>query len=70
MNLIIDIGNTLAKYAVFEKDELLEVVYDSNKTLENMHQLIDKYSIDSAIIASVIPLNKKMLDALSQLTFR
>ena len=36
MNLIIDIGNTIAKMAVFDGGRIVEVVYDSNLTLERL----------------------------------
>ena len=36
MNLIIDIGNTVAKIAVFKDKDIVEVFYDSNQTLEKL----------------------------------
>ena len=49
MNLVIDIGNTAAKLAVFDGTELLEVVYDSNRTLERLPGLCSRYPIGQAI---------------------
>ena len=34
MNLVIDIGNTIAKIAVFRDGSIVEIFYDSNQTLD------------------------------------
>ncbi len=67
VNLIIDIGNTFAKIAVFCNDEILEVVYDSNQTLEKLGEVFEKYSIDSGIVASVIPFSDDVKCSISSL---
>ena len=54
MNLIIDIGNTIAKMAVFDGGRIVEVVYDSNLTLERLPEVCRTYTIEKAIVATVI----------------
>lgn len=54
MNLIIDIGNTSTKLAVFEKDNLKEIFYDSNQSLDSINKILKKYRIEKSIVSSVI----------------
>ncbi len=68
INLIIDIGNTVAKLAAFDEQKLLEVVYDANDTLELLPAFCEKYTFKKAILATVIDLTeqvKQRLDTLS-----
>ncbi|NVK53337.1 MAG: type III pantothenate kinase [Flavobacteriaceae bacterium] len=54
MNLIIDVGNTRVKIAVFEKDTLLKLdVIEENELLKKVDFLVSEYQIKSGIIASV-----------------
>ena len=57
VNLIIDIGNTVAKLAAFEEDRLVEVDYTSNRTLEGLPTFVRKYAFRRAIVATVIDLS-------------
>jgi type III pantothenate kinase len=67
MNLIIDIGNTRIKTAVFENDTLLEVlVFDTNVLFEKVAFLIDKYTIDKGIVSSVQNISTNVLDQLNK----
>tara|TARA_R110002124_G_scaffold63258_1_gene172586 strand:- start:6983 stop:7714 length:732 start_codon:yes stop_codon:yes gene_type:complete len=67
MNLIIDIGNTRIKAAVFEKDTLLEVlIFDDKKLIEKVDLLINKYGINTGIISSVKRISKKELSLLNE----
>lgn len=59
MNLVIDIGNTVAKIAAFDGEELLETLYDSNRTLENLPGFFRKYPFQQAIVATVIELDEQ-----------
>ena len=61
MNLIIDIGNTIAKMAVFDGERIVEVVYDSNLTLERLPEVCRTYTIEKAIVATVIDLSREVL---------
>ena len=64
MNLIIDIGNTIAKMAVFDGGRIVEVVYDSNLTLERLPEVCRTYTIEKAIVATVIDLSREVLSQL------
>ena len=57
MNLIVDIGNTFAKIAVFDGNEMIDVVSCLNQSLDELCSLKDKYLIEHVIVASVIPLS-------------
>ena len=69
MNLVIDIGNTVAKLAAFHGAELQEVVYDSNRTLELLPEFCNKYAFDKAIVVTVIDLTAVAEDRLKALPF-
>lgn len=51
--LVIDIGNTLTKVAVFKRDELLQVEQYPAADAETLLALIDIYNINDGIISSV-----------------
>jgi len=54
MNLIIDIGNTRGKLAVFEKDSLVElVVFKKEKIILEIEKIISKFRILKTIVSSV-----------------
>ena len=59
VNLIIDIGNTVAKVAAFEDEQLVEVVYDCNTTLASLPDFRRKYTFGRAIVATVIDLSEE-----------
>ena len=67
MNLVIDIGNTVAKVAVFDGFSLLEVVYDSKQNLEHLKDVYHKYHFEKAIVATVIDLSEQVLAQLALL---
>ena len=52
-NLVIDIGNTLTKIAVFNGDELIEVQQYLRPGKDDVHRLLYKYTIDKVICSSV-----------------
>ena len=52
-NLVIDIGNTLIKIAVFAQDKLLYTQYYSSLDGETLLKLTDHYQVNKAIISSV-----------------
>ena len=60
MNLVIDIGNTVAKLAAFEGKELKEVLFDSNRTLARLPDFCRKYPFDKAIAVTVIDLDAEV----------
>lgn len=53
MNLIIDIGNTLAKLVAFEGDTPVEEIKTSNETLERLPEFVHKYPFTQGIVGSV-----------------
>lgn len=56
MKLIIDIGNTRVKIAVFREDKILEIVNTEMLQLEQLQGLLIKYpNIKSAILSAVKP---------------
>ncbi|WP_431133899.1 type III pantothenate kinase [Psychroserpens mesophilus] len=61
MNLIIDVGNTLVKLAVFQDGVLFEkVIIQHDEFLNSVEQVLNKYPIISkGIISSVSKLNSK-----------
>lgn len=69
MNLIIDIGNTVAKVALFDGSSLVEVVYDSNQSLDCLPSVCTKYPIRKGIVATVIDLNEQVSAQLEALSF-
>jgi type III pantothenate kinase len=56
MNLIIDIGNTVAKIAVFDGENMLEQMYDSNQELPRLKEMFERYRPENAAVVSVIDL--------------
>jgi type III pantothenate kinase len=52
-NLVIDIGNTLTKVAVFELDELIMVAQFETVDEAHLNELLDQYKITGAIVSSV-----------------
>ena len=67
MNLIVDIGNTTAKMAVFDDGRIVEVVCDSNRTLGRLPEVCRAYTIEKAIVATVIDLSREVLSQLEGL---
>ena len=65
MNLVIDIGNTVAKLAVFDGEKLIEVIRGSNHSLDCLAMICHKYPIEKGIIASVITLSNTIRKQLS-----
>jgi len=67
MNLIVDVGNTRIKLAVFDENSLLEIrIADSFTVLETLKQLkLDYPKLNLAIVSSVGHLQDKVLQYLS-----
>ncbi len=67
-NLVIDIGNTNSKLAVFEQKEL--VYYQMFNTLDkaSLASIIEKYQIKNATVSSVNKENSELSDFLKQST--
>ncbi len=65
MELIIDVGNTRVKAAVFEKDSLIEVViFQKEKIISSVKKILKKYKISRGIISAVSKLSDNKLQKL------
>ena len=69
MHLVIDIGNTSAKIAVFSQGEIKDMIRCSNQSLEGLSALCQRYPIQKGIWSSVISLDEKAQRQLQQLPF-
>mgnify|MGYP001379252620 FL=1 len=70
MNLVIDIGNTKVKAAVFELDTIeMSLVFDEVNFLEHLENILKKYNITQCILSSVKETSQKHLDKLKELPF-
>lgn len=67
MNLVIDIGNTMAKMAAFEDETLLEVAYTDNKTLSDLSRFANRYPFVKAIYSTVVNLSNEALAEIARL---
>ncbi|MBR5802919.1 MAG: type III pantothenate kinase [Bacteroidaceae bacterium] len=70
MNLVIDIGNTAAKIAVFDETKLVEVFYENNHSLDGLHKITQKYPLQKGAIASVVTLTDDICSQLEKLGIR
>jgi type III pantothenate kinase len=68
MNLVIDIGNTLTKLAVFDKNTLLETFIVKNIDNNLIDSFFQKYTIDACIFSSVV-INQATEDLLKKYNF-
>ena len=69
MHLIIDIGNTSAKVAVFSQGEMKDMIRCSNQSLKEFDAFCQAYPIRKGIWASVISLSEEVKHQLQQLPF-
>ena len=69
MELVIDIGNSCAKIAVFDKNEIIDLYYDSNNNLEQLDFICNKYPICRGIISSVVKINDIINRQIDNLNF-
>ena len=53
MNLIIDIGNTLVKYAIFNDDTLLEISTSAKIEIDKINNLVKDFNVNKVISCSV-----------------
>ena len=67
MNLVIDIGNTAAKIAVFDEKKLVKTFQGNNQSLNELSEIAKKYPLQKGVIASVITLTNDILDQLEAL---
>ena len=68
MNLVIDIGNTKVKVAVFELDTIITtIVCDEINFLEELKKISNKYPVTQSIVSSVKDIKLKYLKELNKL---
>lgn len=60
MNLVVDIGNTLLKVAVFNNASLILSCDFKKNYIENIESILEKYPITHSIISNVSDLNKEL----------
>lgn len=66
MNLVIDIGNTSTKTAVFdETGNLREVFTEAGRSVKSLPGIFSKYPVKSGIIASVVDVPPEMVQEIS-----
>ena len=65
MNLIIDIGNTRGKAAVFELDTVVELfLFDKENIIQKIQEILSKYTISQSIISAVANLSEEKIEKL------
>ena len=69
MNLVIDIGNTASKIAIFEQGVIKETTRCSNQSLDGIETLCHRYPIQKGILSSVVTINDDIRNQLNQLPF-
>ncbi len=60
VNLVIDIGNSVAKLALFDGPRLVDIYYDSNRSLSTLPYIVGRYTLERAILSSVVRLGETM----------
>jgi len=69
VNLVIDIGNTSTKLAVFDGDTLIEVNSGSGQAVDELPRITSSYAIEQGIVATVVDIYPDTLDKLAKLSF-
>lgn len=64
VNLVLDLGNTLHKCAVFNGDDLLHLETCQQLQTEHIEKIADEYQINAAIISSVDHFDEKLEEQL------
>lgn len=69
MNLIIDIGNTLAKLVAFDGETPVEEIKTSNETLEGLPEFLRKYPFRRGIVGTVFGITSEVRKKLDNIRF-
>ena len=70
MNLVIDIGNTKVKVAVFELDTIITaVVCEEINLVKELKRISNQYTFKRSIVSSVKDINEEYLEELQKLPF-
>ena len=68
MNLIVDIGNTCLKIALFEKNNLIEKFYLLDNYLDNIKNILSKNPVENSIVSNVGEINDELISVLNDNT--
>jgi type III pantothenate kinase len=69
MNLIVDVGNTRVKVAVFKQDRLIDlIVFEKTKIISEIKKVVKKYTIEYSIVSSVANLTSRKIEQLQKVT--
>ncbi len=68
MNLIVDVGNTRVKAAVFERDTMIvKVVFKKTIIVSTLKNIVNKYTIKHAMMASVANISENKMQKLNKI---
>jgi type III pantothenate kinase len=68
VNIVIDVGNTRVKAAVFEEDKLVSVfVFDKKRILTEVRKILKNFTIHDGILSSVASISDFKLQKLHQI---
>ena len=68
MNLVIDVGNSLLKIALFEKSELIQKFKFSENYKRNIEDIISNYKVTHSIISNVGRIDDSIINILKEST--
>ena len=68
MNLVLDVGNSLLKIALFEKSELIQKFKFSDNYKRNIEDIISKYKVTHSIISNVGRIDDSIINILKEST--
>ena len=68
MNLVLDVGNSLLKIALFEKSELIQKFKFSENYKRNIEDIISKYKVTHSIISNVGRIDDSIISILKEST--
>ena len=68
MNLVLDVGNSLLKIALFEKCELIQKFKFSENYRRNIEDIISKYKVTHSIISNVGRIDDSIINILKEST--
>ena len=68
MNLVLDVGNSLLKIALFEKSELIQKFKFSENYKRNIEDIISKYKVTHSIISNVGRIDDSIINILKEST--
>ena len=68
MNLVLDVGNSLLKIALFEKSELIQKLKFSENYKKNTEDIILKYKVTHSIISNVGRIDDSIINILKEST--